>query len=218
MGKRVGGLYAINTWGAVAGCFLSGFVFLPNLGISTTLYVAAAVNLAIGIIGLIVSGRLEPPQVERSKDEAPDLARVPKQAVADVSPLVSGLLWFSVFASGLSVLALEVIALVEQGFLPPGPAAETVGDPRHGLHAPAAPLEPGSVVGGLSRMGRLDRDGIQLSPCLPVPSDAYGPTGLDDVSNDPTRSRTSGLATSSPRLSAWADPSPSRHGGWRIGP
>ena len=45
--RPVGGLYALNTFGAVAGTFLAGFVLLHTLGVDNTARVAAMVNLAI---------------------------------------------------------------------------------------------------------------------------------------------------------------------------
>ena len=47
VGRRVGTLYGINTLGAVFGTVLTGFVLLPQLGISRTVWAAAAVNLLL---------------------------------------------------------------------------------------------------------------------------------------------------------------------------
>ena len=47
VGSRVGTLYGINTLGAVFGTVLTGFVLLPQLGISRTVGAAAAVNLLL---------------------------------------------------------------------------------------------------------------------------------------------------------------------------
>ena len=52
LGRRVGSLYALNTFGAVVGTALAGYVLLPALGMRATLTLAALVNLAVG--GLIV--------------------------------------------------------------------------------------------------------------------------------------------------------------------
>ena len=46
-GRRVGDLYATNTLGAVIGCAAGGFFLIPTLGMRTTVFVAAAVNLVI---------------------------------------------------------------------------------------------------------------------------------------------------------------------------
>jgi predicted membrane-bound spermidine synthase/tetratricopeptide (TPR) repeat protein len=53
-GRRVGDLYATNTLGAVIGCAAGGFLLIPNYGMRTTLYVAAAINIIIAIVILAV--------------------------------------------------------------------------------------------------------------------------------------------------------------------
>ncbi|MEE8349361.1 MAG: fused MFS/spermidine synthase [Acidobacteriota bacterium] len=73
VGRRVGALYGINTLGAVLGTVLTGFVLLPQLGISRTLLATAAVNLLLAagagalnrITGTVSAEReLTPPQSE----------------------------------------------------------------------------------------------------------------------------------------------------------
>jgi len=51
-GDRIGTLYAVNTFGAVAGIGLCGFLLLPQMGISTTTTIAAAANLLLGLAAL----------------------------------------------------------------------------------------------------------------------------------------------------------------------
>jgi spermidine synthase len=48
VGRRVGALYALNTFGAVAGTYLVGFHLLPALGMRMTLVGTALLNLAVG--------------------------------------------------------------------------------------------------------------------------------------------------------------------------
>lgn len=48
LGWEIGRLYALNTWGAVLGTILAGFVMLPLFGVRASLAATAAVNLAIG--------------------------------------------------------------------------------------------------------------------------------------------------------------------------
>ncbi|MFQ6094054.1 MAG: fused MFS/spermidine synthase, partial [bacterium] len=50
VGKEVGLLYGLNTLGAVVGCFGSGFVLIAVLGVKQTAYLAAAINLLIGMV------------------------------------------------------------------------------------------------------------------------------------------------------------------------
>jgi predicted membrane-bound spermidine synthase/tetratricopeptide (TPR) repeat protein len=53
-GRRVGDLYATNTLGAVIGCAAGGFVLIPLLGMRSTVYVAATVNMVIALLIIIV--------------------------------------------------------------------------------------------------------------------------------------------------------------------
>lgn len=53
VGLRIGTLYATNLFGAVAGAFLAGFVFLPTLGVRATNVVAASFNLTLAATILI---------------------------------------------------------------------------------------------------------------------------------------------------------------------
>ncbi len=55
---QIGALFALNTAGAVLGTFLSGFELLPRLGVSTTNYVGAAVNLTLAVIILLCERRI----------------------------------------------------------------------------------------------------------------------------------------------------------------
>jgi spermidine synthase len=51
IGKSVGTLYAVNTFGAVLGAFASGFLLIPNLGVNGTIYLASFFNLLVGAVG-----------------------------------------------------------------------------------------------------------------------------------------------------------------------
>jgi len=53
IGLRIGTLYAVNLFGAVAGAFLAGFVFLPSIGVRATNVVAASFNLSLAAAILI---------------------------------------------------------------------------------------------------------------------------------------------------------------------
>lgn len=51
LGKSVGDIYAVNTFGCIIGAFLTGFVLIPFLGVQNSLKVAVMIN---GISGLLV--------------------------------------------------------------------------------------------------------------------------------------------------------------------
>ncbi|MBC8131635.1 MAG: fused MFS/spermidine synthase, partial [Deltaproteobacteria bacterium] len=53
VGLRIGTLYSINLFGAVAGAFFAGFVFLPSWGVRWTNVTAAAFNLTLAAAILI---------------------------------------------------------------------------------------------------------------------------------------------------------------------
>ena len=55
LGRLISQLYSLNTFGAVAGAVLTGFVLIPNLGLDGSIYVAAAVNILIGIAALMLA-------------------------------------------------------------------------------------------------------------------------------------------------------------------
>ena len=50
-----GWLYAINTFGAAVGCYLTGFHLLPAFGLFGTNALAASINVAIGVAALVAS-------------------------------------------------------------------------------------------------------------------------------------------------------------------
>jgi spermidine synthase len=51
-GRTVGALYAVNTFGAVAGVILAGYFLLPAFGNRITIGIAVAANLAVGVLAI----------------------------------------------------------------------------------------------------------------------------------------------------------------------
>jgi spermidine synthase len=98
---RVGWLYSINTFGAVAGTFGTGFVLLPALGMKMTTFVAVAANLTIFVISLLLSRTAKPASAgAASQGPAAKPARAPGYEKA---VLVAFLF------TGLAALSAEVI-------------------------------------------------------------------------------------------------------------
>ena len=54
-GRNIAVLYFLNSFGAVVGSLLAGFFFIRILGLSTTIYSAAVVNLFIGSLAIVLS-------------------------------------------------------------------------------------------------------------------------------------------------------------------
>ncbi|MCK6457906.1 MAG: fused MFS/spermidine synthase [Phycisphaerae bacterium] len=101
-GRVVASLYSINTWGAVAGCFATGYVLLGLLGETRSLLVAAAGNLVAAIWAY-------------SRSTRESLAPAPKPRPAAISaadphrrPIVRTVLVAS-FVNGFASLSLEVL-------------------------------------------------------------------------------------------------------------
>src|ERR1051325_10364712 len=59
-------LYTRNLAGAIFGCVVAGFVLLPVLGVRLTIYTAAAINVAIGIISILAERHIDASAIESS--------------------------------------------------------------------------------------------------------------------------------------------------------
>ena len=70
-GWSVGTLYALNTFGAVLGASTSGFLLIPLLGVTRTIYLACILNLLVALTGYILYLRTQkkPSDVVSSTDE-----------------------------------------------------------------------------------------------------------------------------------------------------
>src|SRR5690606_1136839 len=76
IGTRVGGLYAVNTLGAVLGTVLGAFVLLPALGLRGTVWVAVACNAAVFVAAAALArlAPLAPAAAPRAAGAAPAAA------------------------------------------------------------------------------------------------------------------------------------------------
>jgi spermidine synthase len=108
VGQSVGLLYSINTFGAVAGSFLAGYLLLCLLGVSNTIYLAAAANALVGIISFILSGFISRPQEKQQQHpiHKPEQAKVePAEPSGSKRPVVLA----AVGLAGFCALALEIL-------------------------------------------------------------------------------------------------------------
>ncbi len=58
VGSWVGALYAVNTFGAVAGVILAGFILMPTVGVSATNFVAVGMNIVLAVAIFALRGVL----------------------------------------------------------------------------------------------------------------------------------------------------------------
>ena len=102
-GMPIGALYTLNTLGAVAGCFVTGFFLIARFGYTETTLIGAAANLLVGAIAWAVSRRHETGGVALPAEAAgPDERPVPWSTWQYV--IVAAF-----FLSGFCSLGLEVL-------------------------------------------------------------------------------------------------------------
>jgi len=66
-GRRLGWLYGVNTLGAVAGVFISGFYLIPMIGLTNTNILAVATDFISGMGALLLARRYVVPFIDREK-------------------------------------------------------------------------------------------------------------------------------------------------------
>src|SRR5262249_37649208 len=73
IGLRLGTLYAVNTFGALVGAFVAGFVLLPLVGVRATNYTAAAINLGLcAFVLTLARSRLEGLKIDKPLEQLAD--------------------------------------------------------------------------------------------------------------------------------------------------
>ena len=88
---NTGLLYAFNTLGAMTGAFLVGFVLIRYLGLTRTNFLAVTVNILMGVVALLVSGRFQSePDIEPGKKSSGKSTRKDKGIRFVVTLAVTG--------------------------------------------------------------------------------------------------------------------------------
>jgi len=77
IGLRVGQLYSVNTFGAVVGAAAAGFLLIPTLGMRSTSYIAASINLILAAAALAISRFVQ----QRSPAGGPAAVASPEQVM-----------------------------------------------------------------------------------------------------------------------------------------
>ncbi|MFG0318995.1 MAG: fused MFS/spermidine synthase [Planctomycetota bacterium JB042] len=99
--RRVGWLYGVNTFGAVAGALLAAWVFLPRLGLLGTTHLAAGANVTLAVLALVLWVRA--PAVEDRPRP-----RSTEDGSGDRAPIPPGLL-IGVAGAGFVALGVQVL-------------------------------------------------------------------------------------------------------------
>jgi spermidine synthase len=124
LGWSVGTLYAVNTFGAVLGAWSSGFILMPALGVTPTLYLACLFNVLVGgaAYGLYRrslkperatapregDGRRNKPEAKKKGKGAPGRDAAAKQTVPSSSPGLQLALLVGYGLSGFAALVYEI--------------------------------------------------------------------------------------------------------------
>src|SRR5438445_11221274 len=106
LGWNVGVLYALNTGGAVLGCFMAGYVLIGSAGLSRTVWIGAALNFAIALVVLVGQRWIETSDARDVPSPSPGVA-APAVALYDAGT-VQRVLWPFALA-GCAGLSHEVI-------------------------------------------------------------------------------------------------------------
>ena len=78
-------LYTRNLAGAICGSIVAGFVLLPILGVRSTIYVAAVINIVIGVASILADRRMET-QASVAKNDEPASAEELQVGAAETGP------------------------------------------------------------------------------------------------------------------------------------
>ncbi len=101
LGKYVGLLYALNTFGAVIGAFATGYLLVPAFGVLSSNYLAAFLNLVVAATALYLSR-----QKEFSNTQKEERTSVFEKGSLNFR---SSLILFSTFVCGFVSISCEVI-------------------------------------------------------------------------------------------------------------
>ena len=105
LGFRVGTLYALNTGGAVIGCFAAGYVLLGQVGLARTIWIGAGLNLLIALAVWLGRHRMG----EREAAVAGPMTGEPtRRTVLHDATTVRRVLW-AFTLSGCAALSYEVV-------------------------------------------------------------------------------------------------------------
>ena len=108
VGVRVGQLYSLNTGGAVLGAALSGFLFVPNLGLDGAVYIAVAINMLIVALGIYLNQRIKLEPIEHGVSAAVVNGETGTANDLHEQAPVRGRALIVLFATGFVAIATEV--------------------------------------------------------------------------------------------------------------
>lgn len=109
---NVGFLYTINTTGAILGTFISGFLLLPSIGVNSTVYIAASINILLSALVLFLAIANKAMQADTPTTEKITKLIDLETSLSAQESIPLPLIKLSVFAIGVSgfvALVFEVV-------------------------------------------------------------------------------------------------------------
>lgn len=108
IGLDLGSLYALNTLGAAAGCYAAGFVLIGSVGVRASVWLAAALNVAVGLYALYWHKRVRRASRADALPAEPERVALPGQGAAH-GPAIGHLVLAAIAASGFAGMGYEVL-------------------------------------------------------------------------------------------------------------
>ena len=103
IGRRIGWLYALNTFGAVAGTLIAAFALIPSLGLWKASFFGVALNVLVAVLGWSVAKRAGASEAKEPEDDAGASAEEGQQAAIPIAILAV------MFVSGAISFVYEVL-------------------------------------------------------------------------------------------------------------
>jgi len=98
-------LYTRNLAGAICGSIVAGFLLLPTFGVRVTIYIAALINILIGIVSIVADRRKE---IQLSIPNANADESQPAEKIPLAAPGDAGFWMVCAFISGFVTIATQV--------------------------------------------------------------------------------------------------------------
>ncbi|MGH9881013.1 MAG: fused MFS/spermidine synthase, partial [Pyrinomonadaceae bacterium] len=102
-------LYTCNLLGAIGGTLAAGFILLPALGVRATIYIAALINVIIGVIALRADRGNGENATTVADNPVVEQTETPSPSDASDSPVEAQTFWlFCAFVSGFVTISTQV--------------------------------------------------------------------------------------------------------------
>ena len=101
VGLRIGQLYSLNTFGAILGAILAGFVFIPHYGLDGAIYIAVSLNLLVAFMAWGFNKKIKLPAMEYAQEV--------EQAATDIKTnATQKIALFILMGTGFASIASEI--------------------------------------------------------------------------------------------------------------